>query len=299
MNLTRRTVLATAGVAIARGQRNPGELQITGRSGLRIAQHGDPQRPAIAVFLPSVAAPAAVIEMPEHAWRRVHEGNPQAWFYKMYGSDASTEGKIVWTSTSDRLAFKMETPSGYKLNGSAKLSDDRISIMYEILSGAERQLAAVQAVTCVKLYRPFTDVFLQRTFVHDQSGLQPIATETPERLTKNAEEWLPCRYISKVGGGTSTYKVEQLDGVTRYFRSRPADAAFIATESVPAGWTACTFSRNADSVFTNPARTCHHADPMSLSVTDGRVSLGVHVFLLRGTPSDAWKRVATDLKANG
>ena len=61
MSLTRRTVLAAAGVAIARGQRNRDELQVTGRSGLRIEQHGDSQRPAIAVFLPSLAAPVAVI----------------------------------------------------------------------------------------------------------------------------------------------------------------------------------------------------------------------------------------------
>ena len=296
MSLTRRTVLAAAGVAIARGQRNREELQITGRSGLRIEQHGDSQRPAIAVFLPSLATPAAVIEMPEHAWRRVREDHGQSWFYKMYGADASLEGKVSWTSTTDMLAFKMETPSGFKLNGSAKLSDNGIAVIYEILSSSERQLAAVQAVTCVKLYRPFTDVFLERTFVHDESGIQPIATETPERLAKNAEEWLPCRYICRVGGGTTAYKVEKLDGVTRYFRSRPVDAPFIASESDPAGWTACTFSRNADSVFTNPARTCHHADPISLSVSDGRASHGVNVLMVRGTPSDAWKRVARELK---
>ena len=271
-------------------------MQIRARSGLRIKQYGDSQRPAIAVFLPSLAAPAAVIEMPEHGWRRVREKNDQSWFYKMYGADASLEAKVSWTLATDMLAFKMETPSGFKLNGSVKLSDNRIALSYEILSNSERQLAAVQAVTCVKLYRPFTDVFLERTFVHDESGLQPIATETPERLAKNAEEWLPCRYICRVGGGTTAYRVEKLDGVTRYFRSRPADAPFIATESNPAGWTACTFSRDADSVFTNPARTCHHADPISLAVTDGRASYIVNVLMVRGTPSDAWKRLVKELK---
>lgn len=296
MLFTRRTILAAAGVAIARGQRNRDELQIRARSGLRIKQYGDSQRPAIAVFLPSLNAPAAVIEMPEHAWRRVREDNDQSWFYKMYGTDAALKGKVSWTSTTDMLAFKMETPSGFKLNGSAKLSDNGIAVIYEILSGSERQLAAVQAVTCVKLYRPFTDVFLERTLVHDESGLKLIATETPERLTKNAEEWLPCRYICRVGGGTTAYRVEKLDGVTRYFRSRPADAPFIATGSDPAGWTACTFSQNADSVFTNPARTCHHADPISLSVSDGRASHGVNVLMVHGSPSDAWNRVAKELK---
>src|SRR4051794_3416210 len=91
MTLTRRTVLAAAGDAIARGQQNRHELQIRTRSGLRIKQYGDSQRPAIAVFLPSFTGPAAVIEMPEHAWRRVREHNAQSWFYKMYGANASLE----------------------------------------------------------------------------------------------------------------------------------------------------------------------------------------------------------------
>jgi hypothetical protein len=235
-----------------------------------------------------MTAPSAVIEMPEHAWRRVRTDDPQSWFYKMYGADASQQGKVSWTSTPDTLAFRMDTPSGFKLNSTARLSDEGIAIAYEILSNSEQPLAAVQAVTCVKLYRPFTDVFLERTFVHENSGLSPIAIDTPERLTRNAEEWLPCRYIAKVGGVAAAYKVEREDGITRYFRSRLADTPFLATGSDPAGWTACTFSRKADSVFTNPARTCHHADPISLSVR-GRAVHGVNVLMLRGTPADAWK----------
>src|SRR4051794_11164493 len=118
MSVTRRTVLAAAGIPIARGQRHRDGLQITSKSGLRMEQHGDFQRPTIAVFLPSLAAPAAVIEMPEHAWRRVREGDGQSWFYKMYGADPSMQGEVSWTSTTDMLAFKMETPSGFKLHGS-------------------------------------------------------------------------------------------------------------------------------------------------------------------------------------
>ncbi|MBS1874112.1 MAG: hypothetical protein JSU00_12925 [Acidobacteria bacterium] len=290
MNLTRRAVLAAAGAAIASGR-----PQITSRSGLRMEQHGDPTRPAIAVFLPSQSAPAAVIEMPEHAWRRVRENDSQAWFYKMYGPD-SKEIKVTWASTPDTLSFRMEAAAGFTLNGGARLTGDRIAIQYEILSASEPRLAAVQAVTCVRLYRPFTDVFLERTFVHDELGLQPIAVATPERLAENAEEWLPCRYISNVGGRATPYKVEKLDGVTRYFRPRPADAPFIATASDPAGWTACTFSPTANSVFTNPARTCHHADPISLSVQDGRASHGVTMLILRGSVADAWKRVSSELR---
>jgi hypothetical protein len=41
-------------------------------------------------------------------------------------------------------------------------------------------------------------------------------------MKENAEEWLPCRYIAGVGKNLSTnrYRVERLDGVTRYFKSK-------------------------------------------------------------------------------
>jgi hypothetical protein len=96
MTMTRRALLAAVGAAIARGQQSRDRLQIVSKSGLRLEQHGDAQLPAIAVFLPSTAAPAAVIEMPEHAWRRAPGANGQSWFYKMYGADASQRGKVSW-----------------------------------------------------------------------------------------------------------------------------------------------------------------------------------------------------------
>jgi hypothetical protein len=88
------------------------------------------------------------------------------------------------------------------------------------------------------------------------------------------------------------YRVERLDGVTRYFKSRAADAAFVATQSQPGGWTAGTHAMNCDSVFTNSARTCHHADPLARSVTDGRAILSLKVYLLKGTPLDLWDLIA-------
>ena len=86
--------------------------------------------------------------------------------------------------------------------------------------------------------------------------------------------------------------MERLDGVTRYFKSRAADAAFVATESQPGGWTAATHAVNCDSVFTNPARTCQHADPLALSVTNGRAILRLKVYVLKGTVKELWDLVA-------
>jgi hypothetical protein len=188
----------------------------------------------------------------------------------------------------------MTTPSGYTLRSRAALVTDGLEISYEIAHGAIREHAAIEAVTCVKLYRPFTDVFLDRTFVHLADGLDLIASDTSERGSRNAEEWLPCRYIARVGKNApaAPYRAEKLDGVTRYFKSRPADVALLATESSPGGWTAATFARDCDSVFTNPARTCHHTDPVARNVSDGKAGLRLKIYLVQGGARDAWRHVS-------
>ncbi len=213
----------------------------------------------------------------------------------MYGSDAASQGQVEWSRLKNGLAFSMKTPSGFSMNAKAVLEAGAVAISYEVNSGTGRRLAAVAAPTCVKLYRPFTDVFLDRTYVHHRDGLELIASETPGRLRKNAEEWLPCRYIAQVGKNDAkgAYREERVDGITRYFKSKAADAAFLATESTPAGWTAATFAHNCDSVFTNPARTCHHADPMAKDVAGGRASLRLQVYFIKGSAGDAWRRASS------
>ena len=264
------------------------------RSGLRLEQHGNPQRPTIALFLPEINYPSVVIEMPEHAWRKEKEADEPSWFYKMYGSDPAFQGQVDWSKRDNVLAFKMKTPSGFLLNSRAALDADGVAITHEVVSDSSRELAAIEAVTCVKLYRPFTDVFLDRTWVHHAEGLDLIASETPDRTSRNAEEWLPCRYIVNVGKNApkGEHRVERLDGVTRHFKSRPADVAFLATESLPGGWTAATFAKNCDSIFTNPARTCHHADPTARNVSGGKASLGLKVYIVKGSASQAWRHVS-------
>jgi hypothetical protein len=189
----------------------------------------------------------------------------------MYTSDPSLRGEVSWLKQGNALSYSMKTPSGFGLNSKATLEKDGVAISHQVISVSELTWAMVEAPTCVKLYRPFTDVFLERTYVHHPKGLQLIASETPERLVKNAEEWLPCRYIVNCGKNAQPPEklIERLDGVTRYFKSRPADAAFIATESQPSGWTAATHAVGCPSLFTNPARTCHHTDPRVYSITNG------------------------------
>lgn len=275
-------------------QTRPESIAVSSSSGLRAERHGNPERPAVALFLPRAQHPCAVIEMPEHAWRKATSDSQPEWFYKMYSSDPALKAQVEWSASGSVLAFTMQTPLGYVIRTSATLVADGLNVVHEVSHGSVRQHAAIEAVTCVKLYRPFTDVFLDRTFVHLPEGLDLIASETPGRASKNAEEWLPCRYIARVGKNApkGEYRVERLDGVARYFKSKAADSAFLATESSPAGWTAATFARNCDSVFTNPARTCHHADPTSREITDGRASLRLKVYLLQGGAEEAWRHVS-------
>lgn len=174
-----------------------------------------------------------VIEMPEHAWRKAAPDGEQEWFYKMYGSDPAFRGQVEWSRSGSGLSYTMTTPSGYTLRSRAVLGSDGLDITHEVSHGSILKHAGVEAVTCVKLYRPFTDVFLDRTYVHHADGLELIASETKGRTGKNVEEWLPCRYIARVGkhAPPAQYRTEKLDGVTRYFKSKPADAAFLAHQS--------------------------------------------------------------------
>jgi hypothetical protein len=66
------------------------------------------------------------------------------------------------------------------------------------------------------------------------------------------------------------YRVEKLDGITRYFKSKLVDVAFPATEPAAGNWTAATFAQGCNSLFTNAARTCHQVDPEARGLVDDR-----------------------------
>jgi hypothetical protein len=295
MKVSRRSLLAAGAARTAFPQRNPAWAVSEAKSGLQLEQVGDPQRPTVALFLPGIQEPAVVVEMPEHAWRKAEPDSPQEWFYKMYSSAPEFRGRAEWSRSKDALSSTMTTPSGYLMRSRATLQADGLDIVHEITHESVQRHAAVEAVTCVKLYRPFTDVFLDRTYVHHTGGLELIASETKERLSKNAEEWLPCRYIARVGKNAPPvdYRSEKLNGVTRYFKSKPADVAFLATESITGEWTVATFARDCDSVFTNPARTCHHTDPVAKAISSGPVVLRLKVYVVEGRAPEAWRHVST------
>jgi hypothetical protein len=293
--ISRRSLIAAAAAQTALPLESAPLTVTAARSSLRLRRFGDPQRPTVALFLPHAQDPSVVIEMPEHAWRKAAPEGQQEWFYKMSSRDPDFRSQVEWVPSSpDLVGFTMTTPSGYVLRSLATLQADGLEIVHEVSHKSVLRHAAIEVVTCVKLYRPFTDVFLERTYVHHADGLELIASETKERMSKNAEEWLPCRYIARVGKNDrpGEYRVEKLDGITRYFKSKPADVAFLGTESTTGNWTAATFARGCDSVFTNPARTCHHVDPEGRGISNGQANLRLKVYLVKGTAQDAWRHVS-------
>jgi hypothetical protein len=278
---TRRTLISAAFAPLANS-----------RSGIRLEPHGNPQRPAIAAYLPNAATPSIRIELPEHASSRAHPDSEPVWFYKLYGSSPQLTPRVTWANTANALQATLECPTGFTLTATTTNEDDGIAINYRITAPTP-VYAMIEAVTCVKLYRPFTDVFLERTFTHCATGLEPIAADTPERLTKNAEEWLPARYIARVSDSAppQPYRHERQDNITRYFKSKPATHAILLTESNPPGWTVATYAQHCDSIFTNPARTCHHTDPQARNITNGQATLDLKVFILPTTPALAWRQI--------
>jgi hypothetical protein len=276
-------------------------LVLKNRAGVTVRPIGDADRPTLGVALPqSPDLNSAVIELPEHAWHRAERDVEPVWFYKMYTEDARLKGQATWHREGDALRYSMRTPSGFTLAGTATLQSDGLLLGYEIGNPEGTAFIQVQAPTCIKLYRPFTDVFLERTFVHHRDGLDLLASESPERLGKNAEEWLPCRYIVRCSLQTvvPAQRVErQADGITRYHKLRPVDVPFIATVSSPAGWAAATHALDTDSVWTNPARTCHHADSSAALQAKSMAKLALKFYLVPGGVDEVWRRVAEARKS--
>src|SRR5437016_7732210 len=154
MALSRRGLLtAAAGGPLAFAQLTADSFAVTSQSGLRMERAGDPQRPAVAVFLPETKSPSAIVEMPEHAWRKEREGDEPSWFYKMYTSDPALRGEVKWVRDGITLSYSMKTPSGFTLNSKASLEADGMTVTHEVASNSASHMAAVQATTCVKLYR--------------------------------------------------------------------------------------------------------------------------------------------------
>jgi hypothetical protein len=271
-------------------------LTLSNRRGIAIRPSPEqPDAPLLWVALPGKEDDrCAVIEMPEHSWGRPRGTTEQRWFYRMYSETRALRPTARWEKQGNTLSCSITSPAAVRLKTAVSIDDDGISIQHRLENDADVDYEEVQAPSCIKLYRPFNDVFLERTYVHHSNGLELLASETPERLHRNAEEWLPVRYIvrSAPPAASPEMRVErQPDRIVRYTKLKLADAPFMATTSSPPGWVAASHTMKASSVFTNPARTCHHVDPSAELKPRGAAVLSLKLYLVRGTVEDAWRSV--------
>jgi hypothetical protein len=98
------------------------------------------------------------------------------------------------------------------------------------------------------------------------------------------QEWLPCRYLVSYTWPVppKERRVERVEGVTRYNKSRQVDLPFLATLSSDRKWVAATYTRESGNLWTNPERTCQHADPATELNPGETKQVELKLFLFRG-----------------
>jgi hypothetical protein len=108
-------------------------------------------------------------------------------------------------------------------------------------------------------------------------------------------KWLPCRYLVSYTWDVNPKRIEKdEDGNTRYYKSRKADKPFIATLSHNRQWVAATFTTTTGNLWTNPERSCHHADPSAeLNITETQ-TLTLKTYLFRGSLEQTLNYIAIE-----
>ncbi len=187
-----------------------------------------------------------------------------------------------WQIVGNTFRYETEFDS-IKMIATAYLEPDGLRCTYKFINRSNVSYQNLQAVTCVKLYSVFSDTLLQRTYVHHPEGFDFMASETPDRLSMPLQKWLPCRYLVSYNWPVEIKRIEKKeDSITRYNKSRKADKPFIATLSHDKKWVAATYTKETGNLWTNPERSCQHADP-AINLNAGETkSLELKTFIING-----------------
>jgi len=102
--------------------------------------------------------------------------------------------------TGNTLSYKTELGNAVTMIASVSLENDGLRYRYQLINHSKLAYQNLQAVTCVKLYAVFADTLLERSYVHHKEGFELLASETPARLTKGLQQWLPCPTWSRIPG---------------------------------------------------------------------------------------------------
>jgi hypothetical protein len=253
--------------------------------------------PLLKVLLPgqSTAERGIEIEFPEHVTGLNQKINQVEHLY--LNTNGSTQRTIpTWHIDSNALVYETEF-NNISMIATARLETDGLRFTYEFVNHSTIPYQNLQAVTCVKLYSAFSDTLLQRTYVHHPNGFDLLASETPERLSMSLQKWLPCRYLVSYNWPVPLNRIEKgEDAITRYNKSRKADKPFIATISHDNKWIAATYTKETGNLWTNPERSCQHADP-AVDLKEGQTKkIELKTFIIKGDLDQLLKLVNIEMQ---
>ncbi len=241
-------------------------LQVTDpNSGLRLSVI-DKEFPTLQILLPNQSSSERGIEVefPEHVTVINEKTKVAEHLYLDSRGNQNNMTTPSWKIEGSTIIYETVFNDNVKMTAKAQLDTDGVRYSYSLTNNSFVSYQKVQAVTCVKLYSAFSDILLERTYVHHAEGFDLLASETPERITMPLNKWLPCRYLVAYDWPVAAKRIEKdEDSITRYNKSRKADLPVIATLSHDKQWVAATFTTKTGNLWTNPERSCHHADPSS------------------------------------
>jgi hypothetical protein len=269
---------------------------IDANSGLRLIVVNK-EFPLLKILLPgqSNSERGIEVEFPEHVTGLNKHTDEIEHLYLVTRGALNKRTLPAWKKEGKVITYETTLNGNVKMVAKAALESDGVRYSYTLSNLSNISYQNLQAVTCVKLYSVFSDTLLERTYVHHHSGFDLLASETPERLTMSLGKWLPCRYLVSYSWPISPKRTDKgEDLITRYYKSRKADQPFIATLSHDKKWVAATYTFATGNLWTNPERSCQHADPS--------ISLGAHemktlrltTFIYKGTLDELLQHVASE-----
>jgi len=259
-------------------------LAITNTSGLQLIV-ADMQFPLLKVILPGepVSDRGIEIEFPEHVTGLVESTNTVRHLYLVSRGNTNVRTLPAWHQEGNALVYETQLEGNIQMTATARLDSDGVHYNYRFANHSAISYANLQAVTCVKLYSVFSDTLLERTYVHHSDGFELVASETPQRLEMPLTKWLPCRYLVSYTWPVHSPLIEKgADSITRYYKSRKADMPLIATLSHDKKWTAATYTKETGNLWTNPERSCQHADPYLMLPAGGSGNIELKTYIIKG-----------------
>lgn len=265
--------------------RSQNRLAVTDqRSGLKLIVVNK-QYPLLKLLLPDQPETdrGIEIEFPEHVTGLNLQSKDRQHLYLVTSGTVNRRTLPQWKVSANTISYETVLNSAVKLIASATLDPTGVRYRYRLINLTDTAYQHLQAVTCVQLYSQFSDTLLERCYVHDKNGFTLLAAETPGRLSMPLNKWLPCRYLVSYTWPVPDKRVEKdEDGITRYYRSVKADKPFIATLSHNKKWVAATYTGQTGNMWTNPERSCHHADPETALAGHETKTLELGTFVYRG-----------------